>query len=43
MQVMLSYKPRLKFFPENQAYEKDLIDDDISRIFDVLDDKNLNE
>ena len=36
-QVMPSYKPRLKFFPENQAYEKDLIDDDISGIRDVRD------
>ena len=42
-QVMPSYKPRLKFFPENQAYEKDLIDDDFSGIFDLLDDKNFNE
>ena len=40
---MPSYKPRLKFFPKNQAYEKDLIDDDVSGIFDLLDDKNSNE
>ena len=42
-QVMSSYEPRLEFFPEKQAYEKDLIDDDIPGIFELLYNKNLKE
>ena len=41
-QVMSSYAPRLEFFPETKPFSKDVIDDDIPGIFELLDDERKN-